>query len=84
MSVTRPSSTFSKHFSSESTDPISIKFHMQPPGKEGKKIYIFGPGHMTKMATMPIYGKNVKNLLLQNHLVDCFETWYVASGELIL
>ena len=57
---------------------------MQPPGKEGKKIYIFGPGHMTKMATMPIYGKNVKNLLLQNHLVDCFETWYVASGELIL
>ena len=22
-----------------------------------------------------------KNLLLQNHQVDCFETWYVASGD---
>ena len=22
--------------------------------------YIFGSGHMTKMATMPIYGKNLK------------------------
>ena len=33
---------------------------MQPPGKGRKKVYIFGPGHMTKMATMPIYGKNLK------------------------
>ena len=23
-------------------------------------IYIYGPGHMTKMAAMPIYGKNLK------------------------
>ena len=26
----------------------------------GKKIYINGPGHMTKMAVMPIYGKNLQ------------------------
>ena len=52
------SSTFSKLLSSETTWPISFKFHIQPPGKGGKKIYIFRPGHMTKMATMPIYGKN--------------------------
>ena len=75
-------STFS--FSSENTGPISIKFHMQPLGKGGKKIYIFCPGHITKMATLPIYGKNLKNLLLQNHQADCLETWYVASGDLIL
>ena len=25
------------------------------------KVYSNGPGHMTKMATMPIYGKNMKN-----------------------
>ena len=25
---------------------------------------------MTNMAAMPIYGKNLKNLLLQNHLTD--------------
>ena len=60
---------------------------MQPTaGKEGKTVYIFGPGHMTEIATIPIYrhGKHLKNLLLQNHLADCLETWYVASGELVL
>ena len=29
------------------------------------KIYTNELGHMTNMATMPIYGKNVKKLLLQ-------------------
>ena len=54
-------STFLKDFSSENTEPISIKSHMQPLDKGGKKIYIFCPGHITKMATLPIYGKNLKN-----------------------
>ena len=30
------------------------------------KIYTNDFGHMTNMAAMPIYGKNLKNLLLQN------------------
>ena len=30
------------------------------------KIYTNCYGHMTKMATMPIYGKNLKYLLLWN------------------
>ena len=30
----------------------------------GTKVCSNGPGHMTKMAAMPIYGKNLKNLLL--------------------
>ena len=55
---------FSKDFSSETSRPISIKFHMQPLDRRGKKVNIFRPGHMTKMAAMPIYGKNLKNLLL--------------------
>ena len=59
VSVVRPS-TFSKDFSSETTGPISIKFHMQPLDRGGKKVYIFRPGHMTKMVAMPIYGKNLK------------------------
>ena len=33
---------------------------MQPPGIRGKKVYIFGPGHMAKMGAMPKYGKNLK------------------------
>ena len=36
---------------------------------------------MTKMATMPIYGKNHKKLLLRNQLADVVATWYTASGS---
>ena len=60
--------TFSKGCTSKNNRPISFKFHMQPFTKGGKKVCIFGPGHMTKMGAMIIYGKNLKNLLLQNHL----------------
>ena len=35
---------------------------------------------MTKVAAMLIYGKNLKNLLLQNQLTDGLGTWYVALG----
>ena len=52
--------SFSKDFFPETTRPVSIKFHMQPSGKQGKKAYIFGAGHMTKMAAMPIYDRNLK------------------------
>ena len=60
VSIVFLSSTFSKGFSSETTGPISFKFHIQLSGKEGKKVYIFGGGHMTKMATMPIYNNIIK------------------------
>ena len=39
--------------------PIVTKFHIDPPGVEGMKICAYGPGHMTNMATTPIYGKNL-------------------------
>ena len=47
-------------------------------GGGGETDYIFGLGLMTKMAVMPINGKNLKNLLLQYHQADCLESWYVA------
>ena len=51
--------------------------------ERGDKIYINCPGHMTKMAAMPIYGKNfLKNLLLRNHKSYDLETWHVASVTL--
>ena len=78
-SSVRPS-TFSNIFSCETARPIKAKFYVEPPWEGGTKIYINGPGHMTKMAAMPIYGKNLKNLLLQNQRADFHETWYVASG----
>ena len=57
-SVCRP--PFSKIFFSETTWPIKAKFYVEPPWEGGMKVYINGPGHMTKMAAMPIYGKNLK------------------------
>ena len=53
-------STFLKDLSSKTTGPISIKFYMHPLDRGGKKVCIFRPGHMTKMASTPIYGKNLK------------------------
>ena len=58
-SVRRPS-TISNDFSSETAGPIVTKFHIEPPGTLGTKSCSNGPGHMTNMAAMPIYGKNLK------------------------
>ena len=78
-SVVRPF-TFSNIFSSETAWPIKAKFYVEPPWEGGTKVYINGRGHMTKMAAMPIYGKTLQNLLLQNRWADFHETWYVALG----
>ena len=37
--------TFSKDFSSEATGPISLQFHIQPPGKGEKKLYLLSSSH---------------------------------------
>ena len=55
-------STFSNIFSSETTGPIEAKVHVEPPWDGGTKVYLNGPGHMTKVAAMPIYGKNLKKI----------------------
>ena len=65
---------------SETTGPIEAKFHVEPPWEGGTKVCSNGQGHVTKMAAMPIYGKNLKKLLLQNQKADDLETWYAASG----
>ena len=41
---------------SEIAWPIKAKFYMQPPLEGGTKVFINGPGHMTNVAAMPIYG----------------------------
>ena len=51
---------FSKIFFSETAWQIKAKFYVEPLWEGGTKVYINGPGHMTKMAAMPIYGKNLK------------------------
>ena len=54
------SSMLFKHLSSETTGPIKVKFHMELLWDGGTKVCSNGPGHITKMAAMPIYGKNIK------------------------
>ena len=74
-------STFSHIFSSEITGPIEAKFLWDG----GTEICSNGPGHMAKMADMPIYMvKSLKNLLLQNQMGDHLETWYAALGAQVL
>ena len=52
-------STFS-NISSETTGPIEAKFHVEPPWDGGRKVYSNGLGHLTNMAAMAIYVKNLK------------------------
>ena len=52
--------TCSNVFSSETAWPIKAKFYVEPHWEGGTKVYINSSGHMTKMAAMLIYGKNLK------------------------
>ena len=58
---------------SETTGPIEAKFHMEPPWDGRTKVCSNGAVHMTKMTAMPLYGKNIKNLLLRNQKADNLE-----------
>ena len=63
LSVVRPSSVrrrppFSKIFFSETARPIKAKFYMKHLWEGGTNVFINNPGHLTKMAAMPIYVKN--------------------------
>ena len=57
--VVRPPHSLNIFFS-ETTGPIKVKFHLELLWDGGTKFCSNGPGHMTKMAAMPIYGKNLK------------------------
>ena len=51
---------FSNIFFSETDWPIKAKFRVEPPREVGRNVYINGTSHMTKMAAMLIYGKNLQ------------------------
>ena len=40
---------------SEITGPIKVRFYIEHLCLTGTKVFIIGPGHMTKLAAMPIY-----------------------------
>ena len=49
---------------SESTRPFERKFHVKTPYDRLAKIHTHCTGQLTKMATMPIYGKNPLNVFI--------------------
>ena len=56
---------------------------MEPPWVGGTKVCLRHLGHMTKMAAMPIYGKNTSKSFSPEpagRFSRFHETWYVASG----
>ena len=77
-------STFANFFSLETAKPVEAKFQVESPWDGGIKVYSNGLGHMTNMAAMPIYGKNLKNLLLWNQKADDLDSWYVVSEARVL
>ena len=67
--------------SSETTRPIELKFHLKTPYDRLAKIYTNCTGHMTKMATTPIYGKNPLNIFFSGtKRANRLGTLYVALG----
>ena len=56
-------STLQNIVSSETARPFELKFYMKTPYDRLAKIYTNCTGHMTKMATMPIYGLIPKNVV---------------------
>ena len=56
--------TLKNIFSSETTGPVKVKFHLAllHVWDGGTKVCSNGPGHMPKMAAMPIYTKNLNKI----------------------
>ena len=59
---------------SENSWPIKAKFHVEPPWEVGKKVYINGTGHVTKMAAMLIYGINLQKSNRPRYQVSVYRT----------
>ena len=51
---------------------------------KGNEACLNGLGHITKMSARPIYGKIIKNLLLQSQTTDDLDTWYAGKGTQVL
>ena len=47
----------------ETAGPIEAKFYVEPPWDGGTKVWSNGLYYMTKLAAMPIYGKNLKKII---------------------
>ena len=67
-------------FSSETTGPIKVKFHMEPPWEFVQTVQITWP----RWPPCPLMVKTLRNLLLRNQKADDNGSWYAASGARVL
>ena len=58
-SFSDPRISWNDNFKHVFTKPVVTEFHVEPPEEEETKICSDHSGHMTSMATTPIYGKNL-------------------------
>ena len=52
-------SIFLYFLTSVTTGPFEARFHVEPPRNGGTKVCSNGLSHMTKVAAMSIYGRNL-------------------------
>ena len=72
----------------KNTGPFEAKFHMELPWDAGMKTCSNVPGHMNKMASSPIYGKNLQESLSSEprdwwpwNLV--YSIWYSSTTKFV-
>ena len=68
----------------ETAKLTEAKFHLYPPWDWGTKVCSNSPGHMTNMAVMPIYGKNLLQPSSLESKADGLESSYAALGIRVL
>ena len=61
-------------FCSETAWPTKATCRVEPTREVGEKVYIIGTGHMTEMAAMLIYGKNLQNSNRPRYQVSIYRT----------
>ena len=74
-------STFPKFTSLKPRGRLKPNFIWSLLGTGERKFFSNGPGHLTKMAVIPIYGKKSSSL---EPKADDLETWYAESGARVL
>ena len=86
-------STFSNVFFLETAGPVEAKFHVVPPWNGGMKDCSNVHGHITSMAAMSIYGKNLKicfsgtkglmtlKVGMQHWILEFYQVFFFSNDE---
>ena len=68
------------NISSGTTGSVKAKIYVEPLWEWGIESFSNGPGHLTKMATMPIYGKNTLKIFFETGRPMAFKLHILHQG----